>query len=162
MRRIVIPLLALLLMFAAVSPAVAVPPVENSGNWANDFSLLTCEQQGFAIFDYAVGEFSEKSYFDQQGALVMVRGHEFGVDTLHREGDFSRVLASNFSDNYVWDAVAQEIKYSGSVFNIKLPTEGLLYKIAGQGIFDTQSGELRKQVGADYLDKDALCEYFAP
>lgn len=74
----------------------------------------------------------------------------------------THLLASKFSDNYLWDAAAQEIKYSGSVFNIKLPTEGLLYKTAGQGIFDTQSGKLRKQVGIDYLDKDELCEYFAP
>ncbi len=152
----------LLLVLVAAVPAVAVPPIEKSGSWKNDGLLFTCETQGFNVFNYAIGQFSEKIYLDQQGAQVRVHGHETGVDTLHREGDFSKVLASKFSNTYLWDAITQETKYTGSVFNTNLPQEGILFKASGQAVFDGQTGELRKRVGADYLDLDAVCAYLAP
>ncbi len=159
--RPVIPLLALLLVLVAAVPVVAVPPVNESGSWVDDFYLFTCEKQGFAVFDHATGDYDKTSFFDQQNALVRVHGHEYGIDRLHREGDSTKMLASKFSNTYVWDAVTLETKVTGLPFNIHLPDGGLAFKASGQAIFNS-ADVMIKRVGADYIDQEAVCNYLAP
>lgn len=161
MKRTVIPLLTLLLVLVAVAPAVAVPPLHESGSWVVDFYLFTCEEQGFDVLDYVTGEYDRTSFFDQQDALVRVQGHEYGIDRLHRAGDFNKTLASKFSNTYVWDANTLEVKVTGLPFNVHLPDGGLAIKASGQGIFNG-ADELIKRVGADYVDQVAICKYLAP
>ncbi len=161
MRRTVIPLLALLLVLVAAVPAVAVPPIHESGSWVDDLYMLTCEEQGFDVFDYVTGEYDKTSFFDQQDALVRVHGHEYGIDRLHRAGDLDKMLASKFSNTYVWDAVTLETKVTGLPFNIHLPGGGLAFKAAGQAIFDG-ADEMIKRAGAEYIDQEAVCKYLAP
>jgi len=156
----VLPLLVLLLTFVLAMPANAVPPVGNSGDLDYDFPMFTCEEFGFDVYDTGTRHFSEKSYFDQDGNLVKIHGHASGIDTLHREGDYTRVLSSPYSEVYDWDAVAMEMKYSGVIFNIHLPEGRIVLKEAGTGIFNA-SEELIKRAGIELVDTDAMCRYFA-
>jgi hypothetical protein len=162
MSRIVITLIALLLVFMAASPLAAIPPVESSGSWANDFYLFTCEDQGFHVHDNVVGRFSETRHYDHAGALVKLRGRAYGVDTLHYKDDYSKVITSKFSHEYEWNAIAQEMKFAGTAFSVQLPPQALVVRDVGQGSFDGDTDALIKRAAVRHMRKAMVCNYLAP
>ncbi len=162
MRQSAIVLGAVLLLLVAAVPVAAVAPVENSGPVNDDFYLFSCPQ-GFDVYDYDVGQWTERVYFDQAGVPVGSVGHKRGVDTLHREHDLSVVLAHSYSLNWKWNAATDDLKFSGSVFNVHLPQTGLVFKSSGMGIFDDPNApDPFKRAGLEYFDIATACEYLAP
>jgi hypothetical protein len=130
--------LSMLSMFGAVASASAVPPVKIAGSFDGNDPTADCGT--FEVWDEFTLNFSGAEHYDQDGNLVRVVEHVWGVDRLYNHDTGKSLPASSFSQGETVDLVDGQVKVGGVIFRVTVPGSGAVFLDVGRFIIDFDEG----------------------
>ena len=175
MKRNIMIILVVLLMFALAVPDFAAR-VEKETATAEfvDTLVADCSVYGegwdFAVLDDVVYTRTTTYWYDNDDVMVKKKFHNFGTDTVYREGYPEDGVKSAWHYNAKFDRLTdgqfEEASAHGNQYNIHLPGVGNVIRLTGSEFYvnwpeDGGRGELVRFVGLYSEDYEALCRYFA-
>jgi hypothetical protein len=123
--------LALSLLFAV--PALAGPPVIETGEEVLDYlppQFQVCP--GIEVWDHEVYSYRQTAFFDNQGTLLRIRLHLVGTDHFYNPENPGVVLAGSYSASADIDLQTGElINGAGTPVHITVPGYGTVMLRAG-------------------------------
>jgi len=153
-------------LFAAL-PVSADPPVKTEAPWIEELFVADCGD--FQVYDHIDGTSIGTMYFASDGvtplrSIVIERG----TDNLYTTAAPDVIVLSGKFDYQIhWEAYTYEPfvllgRWTGTVWHIKSPDGGQLYRESGQSVAlvnaETYEFTSLKLVGLMNLDDDKLCE----
>jgi hypothetical protein len=143
MRRLsILAALAMVLAFAAATPAMAENPEHTYGGTQVTVPApfgATCD--GFIVLVTFKSEYNIVNFYDDAGQLVkQIRQVSF-TGTLYNSTDLSKAVPYEGDFTRTFDAVENTATYTGLHFRVHLPGEGVLALEVGRDIVDLLSGQ---------------------
>jgi hypothetical protein len=130
--------LGLASMFATVAGAWAVTPVKIAGSTQGNDPIADCGT--FEVWDEFTLNFRGAEHYDQDGNLVRVVEHVWGVDRLYNHDTGKSLPESSFSQGETVDLVAGQVRVGGIVFRVTVPGSGAVFLDVGRFIIDFDEG----------------------
>ena len=164
MKRNVIVMLVVLMMFALAVPVFAARVETETWSYVEEYTLIDdCRDYGegwnFAVNDIESAAGFERLRYNNDDVLVQVVGHQRGTDALYRVDVPENVVTAKYSINAQFNLVTGKDKFMGTIWNLQLPGEGNVFHIAGAEFY--QDGEFVRSAGLEHVDFEAICRYFA-
>lgn len=164
MKRNVIVMLVVLLMFALAVPVLAARVEKGTWSYVEEYTLIDdCGDYGegwnFAVKDIESASGFDRSRYNNDNVLVQIEGHQRGTDTLYRDGFPENVVTAHYAISAHFNLVTGEDKFAGTIWNLQLPGAGNVFHIAGSEFY--QDGEFDRFAGLEHVDFEAICRYFA-
>jgi hypothetical protein len=168
MRNFTIPLLVLLLILTAATPASAdQPQYWYDEDFDYTFPLVDCGEYGydFVAMVHSVGHHSELLYFDRAGNVVRTLYQTQGTDYVYNS-EAPNIGASGAFRYSVHVTPLDPTfntwlrRYTGIAWNITLPGYGTVIHVSGQDVEVVENWVVvgtPKSVGLHLLDFPALC-----
>ena len=164
MKRNLIVMLVVVMMFALAVPVFAARVETETWSYVEEYTLIDdCGDYGegwdFAVNDIETASGFERLRFNNDDVLVQVVGHQRGTDALYRVGFPDNVVTAQYAINAKFDLAKGKDKFMGTTWNLQLPGEGNVFHIAGAEFY--QDGEFDRIAGLEHVDFEAICRYFA-
>jgi hypothetical protein len=125
-------------ILALAAPVSAQPPANTSGVIFDDAPIgVDCGT--FEVWDRSELHANGKLFFDDEGNVVRVVEHVWGIDTLYNPENGKSVTGS-FNNGEIVDLVNGDVTENGSVFRITIPGLGAVFIDVGKFIIDFDDG----------------------
>ena len=145
-----------------LAPSVSAGrPVETSGSEFGDEPIgVDCGT--FEVWDDFELHWRGVEFYDDEGNLVRVVEHIWGVDRLYNPEN-GKSVSGTFNNSETVDLVNGRITENGSIFRIILPGSGAVFLDVGKFIISFETGLEFLAGRHDYFDGDtaALCAALA-
>ena len=133
-------LTVVMFMFGTVAAWAASPSVVHiSGSFSGDDSIADCGT--FEVRDEFTLNFSGTEHYDQQGNLVRVVEHIFGVDRLYNSVTGKSLKPASFNQGEIVHPIEGQVAVNGVIFRITVPGAGVVLLDVGRFVF-TFDGDL--------------------
>jgi hypothetical protein len=155
MKKPIVLLVALLLVFTAAVPVSANAPVSTSQDVDFTFDFVDCGE-GHVIFDHVVATEQWTVFHNQEDNTIKITIHGQGTDNLYSLAAQDKVASGKFVFHYALDMVTGEATATGINVNITLPGYGAVY--LESGMVSSDGKRVGHIVSAEALQK--LCSWF--
>jgi hypothetical protein len=125
-------------MLGTVAGAWAVPPVQIAGSIQGNDPIADCGS--FEVWDEFTLSWRGTEHYDQDGNIVRVVEHVWGVDRLYNPDNGKSLDPATFNQGEAVDLVEGQVKVSGVVFRITVPGSGAVFLDVGRYIIDFDEG----------------------
>lgn len=159
MRTFALSIILSLTMFMVATPAAAVAPVVENGEFTINYKIDQQPCPGIEVWDNESVTYTLKTFFDNKGNPVRMQIHATGTDNFYNPMRPGVVLSGHFVHNFWQDMRTGTWTENGVPYHITVPGYGTVLVEAGRWFADGRI--VGKHSFSDASDMTQFCALLA-